>query len=803
MFLHNLTIALRNLGKYRLQTTISIVSIAIGIVTMGFVHSILQQYGLPTICNQPHYERTYSLHFDSIDGKMSSSSFQRLFPTIVRTMKADGGLRSVEGTVTAENHLRSTSHFRYLRGDSLLVSLRSEYALVPPEYPSFVGMRSVLTGEVIKPMRAGEAIISQAKARQLFGDELPIGITIVENRSITEGKEYTYTIVDVYHTPSRTTSWSEQCHIYVNGGALENIRYFSAHDAMAVLREGFGVQEMEREINQRLEPMGLMVKALPLSEEVDDYVRTSVVTRVVGYVLGFVILLTAVIGFLRLEVQLFWMRRREVALRIVHGAKFHQLYALLMLEIGLMLVASIVLAMAMDAWLSDYVLTHMASLLEREDFRGVEPHLGICLSVGAVLLFVSALVVWFTLGRIVRSHRAIAQIMRHNRNHMFRNTMLAVQLAITLFFVCVSFQFTQWASGMRDQCYLPQDDRIYRESVYLDMSVAVNPYALRDSILKKQNVAQFIPIHKMVYEILELEANRQQEERLSSVNSYQLMLQQPDTVPLDYLGIRINWFDRDIDRSECILVHEEMYRILRECGVDNGSLTLNMYRWGNRPLPIAGTFSGVTFDEKEIIFRRHNFIIIVPPLEGYDYRNYNWQYAAVPKGYYDAAWKELSALVQRMEPDAASTIMYNFYEHEASPVVYAEMLRSVAWLLGFICLLVSVMGIYSTIALDTRARRKEMAIRKINGAKSSDIALLFARLYIIIGIAAIATALPTAYLFQEAIISHFGSYPGALAAPLPPLLYGLAVVFSAIALIVGWQVRGIMRVNPAEIIAKE
>ncbi len=803
MFQHNLTIALRNLGKYRLQTIISIVSIAIGIVTMGFVHSILQQYDLPTICSQPHYEQTYTLRFDSIGGEMSNSSFQRLFPTIVRTLKADGGLRSVEGSVTAGNSQRNVSHLRYMRNDSLLASLQSDFAYIPPEYPSFVGLRSVLTGEVIKPMKAGEAIISQAKARQLFGDESPIGVTFIYNTSsvAADGKEYT--IVDVYHTPSRTTSWSEQSHIYVNEGPLEDLRSFAAYDAMAVLREGFAVQEMVHEVNQRLEPLGLTVEVWPLSEEVDDYVRTSVVTRLVGYVLGFVILLTAVIGFLRLEVQLFWMRRREMALRIVHGAKFCQLYALLMLEIGLMLVASVILAMAMDAWLSDYVLTHMASLLESKDFRGIEPHMGICLMVGAVLLLISALVVWFTLRRIVRSHQGIAQIMRPSRNHTFRNAMLAVQLAITLFFVCISFQFTQWASGMRDQYYLPQDDRIYRESIYLDMSVAGNPHALRDSILQRLHVAQFIPMHKVHYEIQELKGNKQLLERLLSGNNYHGMLKHTDTSPLDYLGIKVNWFDRDIDRSDCILVHEEMYRILQECGLDNGSLTPMMYRWGNRTLPIAGTFNGVTFDTKDIPFRRYDFIAIVPPLENDNYLNYSWQYAVVPKGDYDAARKELSALIRRMEPDAASAIMYNFYEHEASKVVYAEMLRSVAWLLGFICLLVSVMDIYSTIALDTRARRKEMAIRKINGAKSWDIALLFARLYIIIGIAAIATALPTAYLLHETIILYVGTYPGAFASPLPPLIYGVAVVFSAIALIVGWQVRGIMRVNPAEIIAKE
>ncbi len=799
MLQHNLTIAFRNLFKYKLQTTISIVSIAIGIVTMGFVHSILQQYGLPTIYSQPYYERTYMLSFDSIYEGMSRQRYQNLFPTIARTLKADGGLRSVEG-MTAGSEYRYTSHFRYMRNDSLLASLLNAFAYTPTDYPSFIGLRSVLTGEVLKPMKPGQAIISQTLARQLFGEESPIGVTFTYGN--VPGEEIEYTIVDVYNTPTRCTYWTEQQPMYVCNGTLEDTpahRLLPAY-VMAVLREGFSVQEMECEINQRLEPLGLKVEVRALSVSMEDFVRTSVLTRLVGYVLGFVILLTAVIGFLRLEVQLFWMRRREMALRIVHGAKLRQLYALLMLEIGLMLVASIVLAMAIDAWISDYVLTHMASLLESKDFRGVEPHLGICLAVGAVLLLISAFIVWLTLRRIVRSQQGIAQIMRPSRNHTFRNAMLAVQLAITLFFVCVSFQLTQWASGMCNQYYLPQDDRIYRESIYLNMNRAIDPFTLHDSIMRKQDIAQFIPFEKCWEEIAELSGNKEVKGRMTFGGDIFGVLLQNDMLLSDYLGIKVKWFDRDVDRSRCILVQEDMYRILQECGADNGILTLKFYGRGDMQLPIAGTFDGLTFGRKTVSLNQFNFIATVPPAKEYAY---GFRYIAVPKGDYDKVWKELYGIAQRMEPDAAPTIMYNYYEHEASDVVYAETLRFVAWLLGFICLLVSVMGIYSTIALDTRARRKEMAIRKINGAKSKDIAMLFARLYIVIGIAAIATALPTAYLFHETIISYVGTYPGALASPVPPLIYGVAVVFSAILLIVGWHVRGIMRVNPAEIIAKE
>lgn len=51
MILHNLKVACRNLMKYKLQTILSILCIAIGIVTLAFTHSILLLYEPSPISN--------------------------------------------------------------------------------------------------------------------------------------------------------------------------------------------------------------------------------------------------------------------------------------------------------------------------------------------------------------------------------------------------------------------------------------------------------------------------------------------------------------------------------------------------------------------------------------------------------------------------------------------------------------------------------------------------------------------------------------------------------------------------------
>ena len=59
-----------------------------------------------------------------------------------------------------------------------------------------------------------------------------------------------------------------------------------------------------------------------------------------------------------------------------------------------------------------------------------------------------------------------------------------------------------------------------------------------------------------------------------------------------------------------------------------------------------------------------------------------------------------------------------------------------------VAILIAVFGIYSMITLACNQRRKEMAIRKVNGAKAKEILALFFRQYFAVTEAACAVAFP-------------------------------------------------------------
>ncbi|MDE6342131.1 MAG: hypothetical protein K2K93_07420, partial [Muribaculaceae bacterium] len=63
MIIHNLKVAFRNLMKYKLQTLISVLSIAVGIVTFSLTHSMMSGFKFPFIFNESYSGRAYEVTF--------------------------------------------------------------------------------------------------------------------------------------------------------------------------------------------------------------------------------------------------------------------------------------------------------------------------------------------------------------------------------------------------------------------------------------------------------------------------------------------------------------------------------------------------------------------------------------------------------------------------------------------------------------------------------------------------------------------------------------------------------------------
>ena len=123
-----------------------------------------------------------------------------------------------------------------------------------------------------------------------------------------------------------------------------------------------------------------------------------------------------------------------------------------------------------------------------------------------------------------------------------------------------------------------------------------------------------------------------------------------------------------------------------------------------------------------------------------------------------------------------------------------------AWVLAVVCLAICLMSIFSTVMLDTQTRKKEVAIRKVNGALTKDIIKIFGSTYLVIFLFVMVFAVVAMLLFHIVLSQMFNMVE---INPVFPIILSVVIVVGFIAAIIACQVRKIMKVDPSKILAKE
>ena len=811
IILHNLKVAARNLMKYRLQTLISVVSIAIGIVTLAIAHALVSDVKFPAIYSQPYYSRTCAVSLmaanqneadrDEADDRLRTS-FTR---DVIRALKRDGGLKSVE-RMAMPNGISFSNIVEFHMADSTARKAAMTYTPIDPDYFNLSGVRSAITGQPIKRLAPGEAVVSRRKAATMFGDADPVGAVCYQTN---EMRPLPLTIVDVFEDLSvhevalsnNTVYFSlgEQdgdlfgAHVYGNDREV----FYSA-TALMVLREGCTERQLIEELNARLKPFALEAGVAPAVSQED--IQSVITTQTLVHLIGALILVAAIIGFLRMEIQLFLMRRREMALRITHGAKRRHLFGLLFTEVALVVLLSAATAMVMALWVENVLTTRFAQIVREMEFFSLN-FAPFCLYIGGMLLAVCALVIWLTVARVRRANHGLAGHMRGSRSHLFRYVMLGLQVAISTVFICATFTVSRWSGLVLRPYHIPDDTAPYEECAFLGATEAQYEIkALKEEIGRLHSVEKMMP-HEVYYLSLpEVTGNADAMATLQN-QDYLPFLCTADTTILSFYDLRVKWLNKGACAGPCLLLNDSVYARLRSVGVAlNGTLTLRRFGpiGADLVLPIAGTISYVPYE------RRQLSIAVCPAITD----AMATDFVLVPrKGEYDRMMRETNAVIEQMVPTIVQPMTHNFHDYCSAALSVVNVMRFVSTILGVVSIVICAMSIYSTIALDTRSRRKEVAVRKVCGAKSGDIYRLFGRVYLLIVSMALLVALPVAVLFNDIMFSaedlNDETLSGADMSPLWPCLMGALLIVALIATIVSWRIRCILHTNPSEIIAKE
>ena len=789
MLLHNLKVALRNILKYKVQTLGSILSLAIGMVTLAVVHSFLQNFRMPSISHEAYYDRVYTIRFDSIQKRQTDDPINAN-GDIIRAIKANGGLRCIEQGPYAHG-LMSGGSAEFTLSDKTKRKMQLEPILIERHYPNFAGYRSAITGEKIKVLDTHDAIISKKLSQQIFGDRNPVGTSV----NLMKGDDnYQLRIVDVYQDLSLNEINGRPTALYFSPCEFEDMDFYQyfARQLYVVLKDGSTPQQLEAEVNGRLKPLGLKTNIRPLKEQLDEENASSATGCSITYLISSLILLAAIIGFMRMHAQLFWMRRREISLRITNGATRLQLFSMFATEVVMIVLMAYIMAVFMGAWICDYLA--MPQFAEITFELGTISHLYLySLVIGLVVIVLCLAVIWIVLSRICRRTQTLDSGMRRSHNHWFRNTMLCVQVMISMFFLGVTFCLLCWAGKMAEYNHIPDDERPYKQSLYMQTYDAENSQRLRDKLIHLPQVERWIPYSWGYWKIDELAENEEfskaawQGDRI--VTHYRIR-NTSDTSLLDFMKIKVNWKPK-ADKKKCILVNEELYKHMRQHRVaPNDMLTID-----NDSYKIAGTFQSIPYVQN-MKYDMYTFIVIDPK---FSYETNDYILVAKP-GEYKEMEVAVDRTIQQLEPTVVAQMSTNLRNRIAFEMFMVEILQSIAWALAVVSLAICLISIFSTVMLDTETRKKEVAIRKVNGALTKDIAKLFGRTYMLICIIAMVFAVVAMLLFHVVLSQIFDMVE---INPVVPILMGVLVVAVFIVVIIAWQVHKTMKVDPSEILAKE
>ena len=792
MLLHNLKVALRNILKYKVQTLGSILSLAIGMVTLATVHSFLQNFRMVSINHEPYYDRVYNLQFDSIQKRQSENSI-RINGDIVRAVKANGGPRCIEQGPYAPNGRLTGGWAEFTLSGKTRRKMQLKAVPLDRHFSNFVGIRSAITGEKIKVLGPHDAIINEKQAKQIFGDKNPVGASI---RLTKNYGNYQLRLVDVYQDLSLTELNMSSSALFYSPCELEDMDsdQFFAVNLYVVLKEGCTPQQLKAEVNGRLKPLGLKVKTEKLKDRLSEEYSSVAIACSITYLIGSLILLAAIIGFLRMQTQLFWMRRREISLRITNGATRLQLFSMFATEVVMIVLGAYFVAVLMGSWICDYLARPQFAEITSE--LGTISHLYLySLVIGLVVMMLCLAIIWVVLSRICKHTQALESGMRRSHNHWFRNTMLGVQVMISMFFLGVTFCLLCWVGKMADFNHIPDDERAYKQSLFLQTNAAENGQRLRDKLIHLPQVERWIPYGCGFWQLNELAENEEFSKAAWQDNSYVIshykIQTASDTSYLDFFKIKVNWKPK-ANRKKCILVNEELYKYMRQYHVaPNDILTVDEMD----SYQIAGTFQSIPY-QGSMRTDIYSFIVI-DPKNAYDAKHY---ILVAKPGEYKEMQIAVDRIIQKLEPAVVKPMASNLRDYMVLEMLALEILQNIAWILAIVSLAICLISIFSTVMLDTQTRKKEVAIRKVNGALTRDITKLFGRTYLVITLIAMVFAVVAILLFHIVLSRTFEMVK---INPAFPIILSVVIVIGFIAAIIACQVRKIMKVDPSEILAKE
>lgn len=781
MIKHCLKIAIRNLVKYKVQSAVSILGLAV-----GFVCFSLSLYWI-------HYEMTYD-HFrqdaDRIYMVRTNDEYTegKISTRVPYSLAAYLAQHFPDIAVAAPFHLIS---------ERISVNDKYQDAVFSSADSAWMNLMDI---RIIKgnrnfmlPKDNAEIAITEEAAKKWFRTEDPIGKEVKMLRR-------TKKICAIVQAENRHTNFPFD---FIGNPELGKTWWYITWSILIKVKPDTDIEELESKINANL-PAELKQVTLtrktgieriiltPLSKlhyakDFRDDKEAGITFQYIIYfsIAGILIITCALINYLTLFINRMRVRQREMALRMIHGANIRSLVSLLTVEFLLLLACAVT---------TGFLLIEICfpSFIELTGIDTAKSSL-----YGEAFLFIgliSLIILTAIIGLLyILYHRSLHLSLRYNTGRstgtQLRRGSIVLQLFVCLSFIGCTVLINQQLDYLRHRDLGLKIKNRGSFSVMGDMDYTPLIRKIKElPMITEVMQPDYYPIVSQLTAIGQFDNWEGLDIPIDTPVPVKLFLGKEDFFRFyDITLLAGEWLD-DLSTYEDIIINESLAR-----------------RMGWSPQEAIGKHiiqSYITYTIVGVVKDCHYGAPTLPiPHTGFlvgEQMGLMQRSAGILFKYKEGTWNECRKALEHLYQTECSP--ENILRLNSEEEVYNNYLRSeemLTRLLSFaslVCILTAMFGIYSLVTLTCEQRRKEIAIRKVNGATVWSILFLFFREYLIMLCIAALFAFPITYVIIKQWILNYVRQVSISPLPFILILIGLALTVIAG---ISWRVWKAANENPA------
>ena len=693
------------------------------------------------------------------------------------------------------------------------------YTHSSPRYWMYYGYRSAITGEPLTELEENDCLITDDLSAQLFGEGTdPRGFEYAMGDGT--GK---HPIRDVIKVTDRLEAHATNAVVIIRNDpetAFENRSGFTAE-----LAEGYTGEDLREQLQSAFPEYTFL-----LHNRAFDNDELFLIILIIGVVLslGASVLIIGVMGFLKMELQLFSLRSREMALRRTMGARTCHLFMLLAWEVVIVFALTLLATVALTYSLADYALPILQRIQKQLNFD-VDFILNLELWITLATLLLALIAAFATVYRQLR----IPVGMRVGRSHrtMTRGQgfMLTTQLTVSMFltFAVLGMMYAFGIIEKQEFGSISEDRTLYQQAIMIpqptfEIAIPDFPNRLaqnRDvehvgySIYSNAEVAPDQLDKTLVRNFWPYRNNE------GTVQGYGYSFFSTSENLIDLLKVEITPnlpADSTVHGfySAIYVRTEQAERLRKKWNLDVSRDVQVRPLYKQRSYTLIG-YAPVLPGYRHGGYTCPSFWMVDEDIDWRDLRNFselgshspNPHYIIFPKeGKYNKVKDDITELYREARPGDRNILpIHNLADEWFNLMRMIEMMRQLCLILVIVSILCIVASVYSAIALESRGRQKEVALRKIHGAHTRDIIPLFGKYYLrLLAISAVIVS-----VISSAVITvvHVYSPDSGIKNDLPwlilYLILAILIVVAVTLITISHKIWKVSKIHPAEVVKKE